>query len=258
MVHQHIERDLSPALRFEAARRAVLSESVAGAGIGTLTEKSLHKILKLYIEPDTSRHEVRHATGAIVDIKTSDRIYEIQTRAYEKLLPKLSRLLTTERVTVVCPLAAEKRIRWIDKESGEISDGRKSPRREGIYDAFRLMFGIRAVVPHENLTVRLVYMRVEEYKYLDGWGRGGKRGASRMERIPIEIIAEEELSTVSDYATRLPDNLAEFFTAAEFSRAIGRTSRQTYYILKFLVSCGALVESGKRGRAVLYSKAQFH
>lgn len=241
-------------VRFEVARRAVLSESVCGTGIGTLSEKSLHKILKLYIEPDASHHEVKHR-GSVVDILNSDGIYEIQTRSYDKLAPKLLRLLETDKVTVVCPLAAEKRIRWINKESGEISVGRMSPKREGVYDAFKMLFGIRAAVPNSKLTVRLLYMKVEDYKYLNGWGRDGKRGAGRMERIPTAIIAEEELCTVSDYASRVPDALPEVFTAADFAKAIKRTSRYSYYVLKFLVACGALAEVGKRGRAVLYSIA---
>ena len=256
-MHNDLEMNLrsDALLRFEAARRAVLSETVTGEGIGTLSEKSLHKILKLYIEPDTACHEIRHECGSIVDIMNSDGIYEIQTRSYEKLLPKLSRILPTERVTVVCPLAAEKSVRWINKASGEISEGRKSPKREGIYDAFKMLFGIRAIMPHENLTVRLVYLKVEEYKYLSGRGKDGKRGASRMERIPTSIIAEEELCTLSDYVQRVPDTLPIEFTAAEFSSAIRRSSRYSFYALKMLESAGAIREVGKRGRARTSSRA---
>ena len=49
-MHNDLEMNLQSdaLLRFEAARRAVLSETVTGEGIGTLSEKSLHKILKLY------------------------------------------------------------------------------------------------------------------------------------------------------------------------------------------------------------------
>ena len=47
-MHNDLEMNLrsDALLRFESARRAVLSETVTGEGIGTLSEKSLHKILK--------------------------------------------------------------------------------------------------------------------------------------------------------------------------------------------------------------------
>ena len=239
--------------RFQTARTDVLSESVAWEGIGTLSERSLHKILKLYIEPDIGKHEVGYM-GSIVDIKNGDGIYEVQTRAYDRLLPKLRRILPTSRVTVVCPLAAEKYMRWLDPVSGEMSERRKSPKRENAYDAFRMLFGIRELITHPNLRIRLVYMQVEDFRTLDGWDKTKKRGSNRVERIPTRIISEEELCCVSDYLDKLPAELGEEFTAPEFSRAIKRRPRYAFYVLKLLVAVGAVSEVGKRGRATLYKR----
>ena len=242
-------------VRFQAARSAVLSESVAWDGIGTLTEKSLHKMLKLYLEPNIENHEVAYM-GSIVDIKTADGIFEVQTRGYEKLVPKLRRILPTSPVTVVCPLAHEKYVRWLDRETGEMTERRKSPKRENAFDAFRMLFGIRELITHPNLHVRLVYMQVEDFRALDGWDKTRKRGSNRVERIPTRIIREEVISTPLDYLAYLPETIGAEFTAPEFSRAIKRTSRYTFYVLKLLVATGAVREVGKRGRATLYAKAE--
>ena len=242
-------------VRFQAARSAVLSESVAWDGIGTLSEKSLHKMLKLYLEPNIENHEVAYM-GSIVDIKTADGIFEVQTRGYEKLVPKLRRILPTSPVTVVCPLAHEKYMRWLDRETGEMTERRKSPKRENAFDAFRMLFGIRELITHPNLHVRLVYMQVEDFRALDGWDKTRKRGSNRVERIPTRIIREEVISTPLDYLGYLPDTIGAEFTAPEFSRAIKRTSRYTFYVLKLLVATGAVREVGKRGRATLYAKAE--
>ena len=241
--------------RFQTARSSVLSESVSWEGIGALSERSLHKILKLYIEPDTGKHEVPYM-GSIVDIKCEDMIYEVQTKAYERLVPKLRRILPTSPVTVVCPLAAEKYMRWLDFETGEMTERRKSPKRENVYDAFRMLFGIREIITHPNLTVRLVHMQVEDFRALDGWDKSRKRGSNRIERIPTRIISEEELSSTDDYISRLPPTLPVQFTASELSKAIKRTSRYTFYVLKLLVAVGAVYEIGKRGRATLYAKTE--
>ena len=242
-------------VRFQAARSAVLSESVAWDGIGTLSEKSLHKMLKLYIEPNIENHEVAYM-GSIVDIKTADGIFEVQTRGYEKLVPKLRRILPTSTVTVVCPLAHEKYMRWLDRETGEMTERRKSPKRENAFDAFRMLFGIRELITHPNLHVRLVYMQVEDFRALDGWDKTRKRGSNRVERIPTRIIHEEVISTPLDYLGYLPETIGAEFTAPEFSRAIKRTPRYTFYVLKLLVATGAVREVGKRGRATLYAKAE--
>ena len=242
-------------VRFQAARSAVLSESVAWDGIGTLSEKSLHKMLKLYLEPNIENQEVAYR-GSIVDIKTADGIFEVQTRGYEKLVPKLRRILPTSPVTVVCPLAHEKYMRWLDRETGEMTERRKSPKRENAFDAFRMLFGIRELITHPNLHVRLVYMQVEDFRALDGWDKTRKRGSNRVERIPTRIIREEVISTPLDYLGYLPETIGTEFTAPELSRAIKRTSRYTFYVLKLLVATGAVREVGKRGRATLYAKAQ--
>ena len=242
-------------VRFQAARSAVLSESIAWDGIGTLSEKSLHKMLKLYLEPNIENHEVAYM-GSIVDIKTAEGIFEVQTRGYEKLVPKLRRILPTSPVTVVCPLAHEKYMRWLDRETGEMTERRKSPKHENAFDAFRMLFGIRELITHPNLHVRLVYMQVEDFRALDGWDKTRKRGSNRVERIPTRIIREEVISTPLDYLAYLPETIGAEFTAPEFSRAIKRTSRYTFYVLKLLVATGAVREVGKRGRATLYAKAE--
>ncbi len=239
-------------LRFQAARSAVLSESVAWEGIGTLSERSLHKMLKLYIEPNIQNHEVSYM-GSIVDIKNGDGIYEVQTRAYERLVPKLRRILPTAPVTVVCPLAAEKYMRWLNTDTGEMSERRKSPKRENAYDAFRMLFGIRELITHPNLHVRLVYMQVEDFRALDGWDKTHKRGSNRIERIPTRILREEVIDSPADYISYLPPELNTEFTAPEFSRLIKRTSRYTFYVLKLLEATGAVHAVGKRGRATLYT-----
>ncbi|MBQ8689700.1 MAG: hypothetical protein IJ515_04980 [Clostridia bacterium] len=250
---QPIPITVADELRFSTAKNTVLSEQTLDAGIGTLSEKTLHKILKLYIEPDSSKHEIKHL-GSIADVKNEDGIFEIQTRNYDKLFPKLKKFLPDTHVTVICPLASEKYVRWINKETGEIGEKRKSPKRESIYDAFKLLFGIRGILPNENLTVRVMYLKVDDFRYLNGWDKSRKRGSSRMERIPNAILGEQVLRTAEDYADFIPSTLGNEFTAPELAREIKRTSRFTFYVLKLLVAVGALSEAGKRGRVTLYKR----
>lgn len=240
--------------KFTAARTAALMENTSCAGIGTLSEKVLHKILKLYIEPNEENHEVKYL-GSVADIKNESGIVEIQTRNYDKLVPKLLKFLDGDAVTVVCPLAAEKTQRWLNSETGEITAPRKSPKKENVFDAMKLLYGIRSVIPHPRLTVRVMYLSVEDFRYLNGWDKTGKRGSTRMERIPNRILSEQTLATAADFAAALPASLPPEFTVPDLARAIKRTPRFTFYVAKLLLSVGAITECGTRGRARTYTAA---
>ena len=111
--------------RFAEAKIKVLGEFSVGGGIGTLSEKVLHKILKHYIEPDESCHEVK-ILGSVADVKNGEGIFEIQTRRLSALRPKLEKFLKDYKVTVIYPLPYEKYITLIDGESGEFLSRRKS------------------------------------------------------------------------------------------------------------------------------------
>ena len=43
---------------FDAARQKIIGKSHNDKGIGTLSEKTLHAVLKAYYEPDEDKHEV--------------------------------------------------------------------------------------------------------------------------------------------------------------------------------------------------------
>lgn len=240
---------------FASARMLVLGEGIAWSGIGALSEKSLHKIIKLYFEPRTEMHEINYL-GSVTDIKNEFGITEVQTRGYEKLLPRLKKFLLADKVMVVCPLAYTKYMRWLNAETGEMSERRKSPKSEGVYDALRLLFGIRELIPHCNLTVRLLFLDVDDFRSLNGYGKDRKKRSTRIERIPNKIVYDVSLCDLKDYVALVPEELAENFTVADFAKSIKRTARFTFYVVKTLESIGAIYESGKIGRAKAYRRKE--
>lgn len=241
--------------RFFSARERVLLENVNSSGIGTLAEKTLHKIIKFYIEPSEENHEVPFL-GSVADIKNGDGIFEVQTASYERLLPKLEEFLAVSAVTVVVPLSETKHVRWIDPRSGEISEPRKSPKSEGIFDALHKLSRISRFICHKNFFARLIFLKTEEYRYLNGWDKKRKRGSTRCELIPLSITSEISISSPEDIIPYLPKSLADDFVASDFQKAIKRPSRFTYYVLRLLSELSIIERSGKRGRAFVYSKTE--
>ena len=245
--------DIEREIAFLNARASVLGADGKERGIGTLSEKSLHKILKLYIEPNEEFHEVS-MLGSVVDIKNESGIYEIQTRSAERLRPKLEKLLPISKVTVVLPVAKEKTLRWIDMSSGEISEPRKSPKHETVYHAMRELYKIRAYLNDPNLSVKLVFLGVEEFRYLNGWDKSGKHGSTRCERIPTKLFDDVIINSASDYKAFIPETLGERFLSKELCRDAKFPPRIISSVIGVLTKVGAIRAVGKAGRAYVYEK----
>ena len=83
--------------------------------------------MKNYFEPYGENQEIRIG-GYVADIVGENGVIEIQTRQFNKLLKKLEAFLDYCNVTVVYPIPAVKYVRWIDTETGELSEKHKSPK----------------------------------------------------------------------------------------------------------------------------------
>ena len=225
----------------------------SSGGIGTLSEKLLHKTLKLYFAPDENNHEIEYL-GSVADVKSPDGIIEIQTRCFDKLLPKLKKFLPELPVTVVHPIIKEKSIAWLNKETGECENPRKSTRRGLPSDALFELSKIRDVLFNKNLTVILVFINATEYRMLDGWDTEHKRGATRLERIPTELVDIVRLKSSSDYVKLLPQGLSEEFYAKDFYRAARLRGRRASFSLKLLLDIGVVTRQKGEGRAYLYKR----
>lgn len=77
---------------FETAKRKIIGVDRQRFGIGTLSEKTVHAILKNYYEPDEDRHEIP-IQNYVADIYAEGEIIEIQTRQFDKMRGKLGAFL---------------------------------------------------------------------------------------------------------------------------------------------------------------------
>lgn len=245
--------------RFELARlraqNALAAKNEMAKGIGTQMERTLHCVLKYYIEPDESRHEVRVGTF-IADIYQAEqnRIIEIQTRNFSALRQKLSYFVQDHKVTVVYPIARQKWMSWVDPATGEMSGRRKSPRKGEPWDALPELYRLAQLVQSPNLSFYLLLLDMEEYRLLDGWSKDKKKGSHRMERIPLRIDEAMELRTSQDYGKLLPDFLPDPFTKKDFMKATRLSSQKSSFALTVLQRMAAIRQSGKEGRAFLYTR----
>lgn len=280
MKHQEtwVERRARFALLCEREReegRTASGQTLKESGIGTYKEKRLHALLKEFYCPDTSRHEIkltdsdltgdyaeltdlatrRAADRYVADILTEQgEIIEIQTGGFYPLIKKLHFYLcaTDFRVTVVHPIAHVKWLRWMDTETGELTEPRRSPKKGGVKDIARELYWLLPYLAEKRLTLVLPLLEVEETRLLNGWGNGGKRGSRRYDRFALALCDEIVLSSPADYAAAFlppPDRLPSPFTAAEYAKATGLRGKAVYSMLRMLTELGFVTPAEKRGRA---------
>lgn len=236
---------------FEAARRKVIGTDRQRLGIGTLSEKTVHAILKNYYAPNEDNQEIP-IENYVADIYSQGEIIEIQTRQFNKLRDKLQTFLPLYPVTIVYPIPREKWLIWIDEESGELSRKRKSPARGTPYTVFPELYKIKSFLKHPNIHFRLAMLNIEEYKILNGWSKDRKKGATRFDRIPTEFVQEVEIDCLADYMQFVPFALEEAFTSKDFAKAAHISVSLAQTVLNILYYVETVARVGKKGNMYLY------
>lgn len=242
---------MSDKAAFQKARVLFQSSTEQKTGIGTLGERTLHGVLKLYFEPDTARHEIK-LENFVADIVRPDGIIEIQTRGFHKLRKKLETFLAVHPVTVVYPVARTKWLLWLDPQTGEITKKRRSPKTGRPFEIFHELYAIKPLLLRKNLRLCIVLLDMEEYRRLDGWSHDRKKGSTRFERIPVDIGEEIYISSLEDYKMLIPSGLPQPFTAKDFQKASGLNLKTARTALQILHYVGAAERTGKQGNAYLY------
>lgn len=257
--------------KFEDICLSVAAEGLESGGIGTMSEKRMHKALKRYICPDESCHEVRIKPdgsvsydekdksgrgGYIADIYSDGKIFEVQTGSFYPLKSKIKFYLenTDFDITVVHPIIAVKWSVWIDTETGEATKRRRSPKKEDKYTLLSEMFWLSDYLNNPRLHFRGLLIEAEEYRLLDGWSKDKKKGSNRYERIPLSIIDDITVNSSETGKSFLPTELPNEFAASDFGKITKLRGKKLYGALKVLCATGVVEKGEKKGRSFVYRR----
>ena len=244
-----------------------LSREKVRDGIGLLAEKRLHGLLKRWVIDDPTCHEVR-VTGVgerrrrfVADIMTpAGEIVEVQTGALYPMRQKLAFYMeeTAYPVTVLHPLLATKYISWLDPKSGEVTARKKSPLHQTPLHGIAQLKPFIKYLGDPSFSLCLPLVTVDEYRLLDGWGKGGKRGSHRFELMPLSLEDTLYLKSRADYVALFPKNgqLAVPFTAKTFGKVTGLRGYDVYNALAVFEGLGVIERCGTEKRATLYQKTK--
>ena len=156
----------------------------------------------------------------------------------------------------IYPLHKNKYVRYIDAETGEITQPKKSPKHQSIFSAAYELYNIREHLSSDKLTVTLMFFESDEYKIRGIKRKVGRRYRSceRAECIPIKILDIITLKTKDDYKRFIPSSLPDEFCVADFNRAVGHGFSDGYSVIAILQSVGLISEGRREGRRVLYTR----
>ena len=230
-----------------------------GGGIGLLGEKALHSALKYYYEPDATLHE-REAFGFVADIFNEEGIIEIQTHNLFAMKRKLSVYLERTNVTLVHPIVRERRLIYMDPQTGELSRPRLSPKKGRAEDAYSELVHILDAVADPDLKILIPLVDAEEYRVRSA-GRRKRRGGNadlKYELLPTAFVSETAIRTPADHLRFLPGELLkkeEGFTVKELSRVGPFPYRTASAMCAVMCAAGALKRE-RRGREYRYFRRE--
>jgi hypothetical protein len=216
-------------------------------------ETSLHRDLKILYAGREARFEVPVA-GYRVDAIARGRLIEVQHGSLAAIRDKVRALLEEHRVTVVKPIVARKTLVKQTAKGEEVVERRLSPKRGTLLDLFDELVHFTRVFPHPRLTLEVLLVEVEEWRY-PGHGRRRRWRANDHEVEDQKLVAlgeKHRLRTAADLGRLVACPLPAPFHTGDLAAALGVRRWIAQRIAYCLHRTGAVREVGKQGNTRLY------
>jgi len=192
-----------------------------------------------------------------IDAIRDDELIEVQCASLSAIRRKIAALLKRHRVRIIKPVALRTRIAKKTSAKGKITSRRMSPKRGDALELFDDLIYFTRVFPHENLTLEIALVHVEQVRVPARSRRRRWRKDYRVQDVRLESID----STIQLQSSRdlfalvgLDAELAEFNTE-DIAQATGRPrwyAQKIAYVLKHTAAIEAI---GRRRSGIVYRAA---
>lgn len=222
--------------------------------IGTLNEQALHSALKEVYAGGVGRVEVL-IDGYIIDVVQGDLLIEIQTQNFYAIKKKIFQLIPNHAIKLVYPIASEK---WLIKLKEDCNNDflrRKSPKRGRPLQVFNELISFPELMGHQNFGMDIVMADVEELRRYSGKKSWRQNGWQTIEQRLVRVVNTITLQKPADLLMLIPGRLPDKFTSADLQKLAKMPLRLAQKAVFCLRKAGAIKQSGKHGRYVLYELA---
>jgi len=217
-------------------------------------ETSLHHELKLLYADSPEDVEVRLGSFRI-DAMAGKELIEIQHGGLSTIRDKVQRLLKAHRVRVVKPIVFRKTLVKRKSRRGKVIERRLSPKRGRLIDLFDDLVHFTRVFPHPRLTLEVILVEVEEWRF-PGHGRR-RRWRQRDFQIEdqklVRIESQHVFRRAKDLAKIVPANVPMPFDTRDLAQSLEIKRWEAQKLAYCLRHTGAADQVGKRGNALLYA-----
>lgn len=216
-------------------------------------ETSLHRDLKRFYAGDHSPIEVRMGRYRI-DVVRGSELIEIQHGSLAALRDKIRTLTTDFNVRVVKPIVMRKTLIKQTRAGGKVVERRLSPKRGKLLDLFDELIYFRTLFPHPRLTLEVVLVEVEEWRY-PGQGRRRRRHANAFQVEDQKLVAVHEahiFQSGADLTALLPQSMPVPFHTGHVAEGLGLQRGIAQKIVYCLREMSLLRRVGKDRNAHLY------
>ncbi|MCE9605713.1 MAG: hypothetical protein K8U03_12535 [Planctomycetia bacterium] len=216
-------------------------------------ETSLHRDLKRFYAGDHSPIEVRLGRYRI-DVVRGSELIEIQHGSLAALRDKIRTLTAEHDVRVVKPIVVRKTLIKQTRRAGKVVERRSSPKRGKLLDVFDELIYFRTLFPHPRLTLEVVLVEVEEWRY-PGQGRRRRRHANAFQVEDQKLVAVHETHVFrggADLVALLPQSMPAPFHTGHVAEGLGLRRGVAQKIVYCLREMSLLRQVGKERNAHLY------
>jgi hypothetical protein len=216
-------------------------------------ETSLHRQLKELYAVDGARKEL--ALGRYrIDVACEGQLVEIQHGSLAAIRRKVQELLQEHRVLVVKPIVATKRLVKRASKRGPVVSRRLSPKRGQLVDLFHDLIYFRQVFPHPRLSLEVLLVEVEEWRYPGhGRRRRWRQGDCVVEdQKLLGVQASHRLETPADLRSLVDCPLPSPFHTGHLADALSVPRFVAQRVAYCFLHMGTARQAGKLGNARLY------
>ncbi len=256
-----ISRDCIDEKLFQKSINYYIGRTQGENGIGTLSEKTVHATLKYYYSPNEQYHEIKIGKS-VADICRDGEIYEIQSRSFHYLRHKLTEFLDSYEVTVIYPVAVVDYIHYINTNTGEVEEKRRSGKKGNLYTIIPELYSLKMFLNNPHFHLIITFMETEDFRLLDGYGKDKKIKCTKTDRVPTKLIGEFRINTIKEYLNFLPgfENCRqtdfsynyEDFTSEVLAKYCGIDKRNAGILINILCELNLIYKTGSKNRYYTY------
>jgi hypothetical protein len=218
-------------------------------------ETTLHRQLKERYATDGALVEQRVGRYRI-DVVQPDRLVEIQLASLSAIRDKIAALVKKHPVLIVKPIIVTKHLVKRSRVGGRVVSRRRSPKQRTLLDVFEELVHFTRVFPHRRLTLEVLLVEIEEWRYPGHGRRRWRRDNDHQveDQRLLSVLGAHQFHKAADLCRMLPAALPQPFHTGHLADGLGVERWIAQRMAYCLREMGAIQSVGKLRGAWLYER----